>query len=150
VRATGEGLLPLRTEVRLVEVLVRPAVFAAKLEQLTTGSETTSLTVEVYAKGEGEGGAEVSGRRAIRETSAFGKKRTLAGERDESRATGAGRRRRRASIAAGDGGDDGIERVRRACCRREASAASRDDDDALRRTDDTRACRIALVSPAKP
>jgi hypothetical protein len=79
VRATGEGLLPLRTEVRLVEVLVRPAVFAAKLEQLTTGSETTSLTVEVYAKGEGEGGAEVSGRRAIRETSAFGKKKNPSG-----------------------------------------------------------------------
>ena len=55
VRASGEGLLPLRTEVRLVVILVRPAVFAAKLEQLTTGSETTSLTVGVYAKGEGEG-----------------------------------------------------------------------------------------------
>ena len=79
VRAPGERLLPLRTEVRLVVILVRPAVFAAKLEQLTTGSETTSLTVGVYAKGEGEGGAEVSTRRAIRDANACGKKRTLAG-----------------------------------------------------------------------
>ena len=45
VGAAGEGLLPLGAEVGLVEVLVRPALLAAQVAQLTTGSETTSLTV---------------------------------------------------------------------------------------------------------
>jgi hypothetical protein len=35
VRATGERLLPLRTEVRLVEILVGPALFTAVNAQLT-------------------------------------------------------------------------------------------------------------------
>lgn len=46
VRAAGERLLPLGPEVRAAVVLVVPAVLAAKVPQLTTGSKTASLTVK--------------------------------------------------------------------------------------------------------
>ena len=61
VGAAGEGLLPLGTEVRLVEVLVRPALLAAQVAQLTTGSKTTSLTVE----SQGEDRREAEGQRSV-------------------------------------------------------------------------------------
>lgn len=55
VGAAGEGLLPLRAKVSLVEILVRPALLTAQVAQLTTGSKTTSLTARVRErKGEGE------------------------------------------------------------------------------------------------
>jgi hypothetical protein len=57
MRATREGLLPLRPEVRLGEVLVRPALLAAQVAQLAPGSETASLTVGMYR----ERGCDVSG-----------------------------------------------------------------------------------------
>ena len=112
VGAAGEGLLPLGTEVRLVEVLVRPALLAAQVAQLTTGSKTTSLTVESQGddRREAEGQRSVAGRCGRVDPTLGGsgyflentrtlKRKSRANGRRGDAAAGASTRERRSSMA---------------------------------------------------
>ena len=112
VGAAGEGLLPLGTEVRLVEVLVRPALLAAQVAQLTTGSKTTSLTVESQGEDrrEAEGQRSVAGRCGRVDPTLGGsgyflentrtlKRKSRANGRRGDAAAGASTRERRSSMA---------------------------------------------------